>query len=107
MSVSQLRERYAEVFGEVTTTGNRTWLPRRIAWRIQPDVASRAMPAALLVIHGSKDGPFHPDGVKASFDKLAACYEKAGIPERLRTKLYETPHEFNAKIQAGAWEWLQ
>jgi hypothetical protein len=37
MSVSQLRERYAEVFGEATTTGNRTWLIRRIAWRIQAD----------------------------------------------------------------------
>jgi hypothetical protein len=31
MSVSQLRERYAEAFGEATTTGNRTWLIRRIA----------------------------------------------------------------------------
>jgi hypothetical protein len=49
MSVSQLREKYAEVFGEVTTTGNRTWLSRRIAWRIQPDVASRAMPATLVL----------------------------------------------------------
>ena len=35
MSVAQLREKYAEVFGEATTTGNRTWLQRRIAWRIQ------------------------------------------------------------------------
>ena len=29
-----LREKYAEVFGEATTTGNRTWLVRRISWRI-------------------------------------------------------------------------
>jgi hypothetical protein len=46
MSVSQLRERYAEVFGEATTTGNRTWLIRRIAWRIQAnaegDLSERA-----------------------------------------------------------------
>jgi hypothetical protein len=35
MSVAQLREKYATVFGETTTTGNRTWLVRRIAWRIQ------------------------------------------------------------------------
>jgi hypothetical protein len=27
----QLREKYAEVFGEATNTGNRTWLVRRIA----------------------------------------------------------------------------
>jgi hypothetical protein len=37
MSVSALRAKYAEVFGEATTTGNRTWLVRRIAWRIQAD----------------------------------------------------------------------
>jgi hypothetical protein len=37
MGVAQLREKYAAVFGEPTTTGNRTWLQRRIAWRIQAD----------------------------------------------------------------------
>src|SRR5262245_58421163 len=35
MSVADLREKYAAVFGETTSTGNRTWLVRRIAWRIQ------------------------------------------------------------------------
>jgi hypothetical protein len=50
MSVSQLRDRYAEVFGEATTTGNRTWLLRRIAWRIQAnaegDLTERALQRA-------------------------------------------------------------
>jgi hypothetical protein len=35
MSVAQLRERYREVFGEASSSGNRQWLTRRIAWRIQ------------------------------------------------------------------------
>jgi hypothetical protein len=35
MGVAALREKYAAVFGEATTTGNRTWLVRRIAWRLQ------------------------------------------------------------------------
>jgi Protein of unknown function (DUF2924) len=35
MTPKQLREKYAEVFGEATGTGNRTWLVRRIAWRLQ------------------------------------------------------------------------
>ena len=34
-TVARLRDRYAEVFGEATTTGNKTWLVRRIAWRLQ------------------------------------------------------------------------
>jgi hypothetical protein len=46
MTVTQLREKYAEVFGEATVTGNRTWLLRRIAWRIQAnaegDLSERA-----------------------------------------------------------------
>jgi hypothetical protein len=46
MSVAALCEKYTEVFGEATTTGNRTWLVRRIAWRIQAnaegDLSERA-----------------------------------------------------------------
>jgi len=72
-----------------------------------PDVASLAMPNALMVINGRKDGLFELDGVQACFDKLAACYKKAGIPEKLRLLLYDTPHEFNAEMQAEAWEWLR
>ena len=32
MTTKELREKFAEVFGEPTSTGNRTWLVRRIAW---------------------------------------------------------------------------
>jgi hypothetical protein len=46
MGVAALREKYAEVFGEATATGNRTWLLRRIAWRVQAnaegDISERA-----------------------------------------------------------------
>src|SRR5258706_305237 len=46
MGVSALREKYAAAFGEATTTGNRTWLLRRIAWRLQAlaegDLSERA-----------------------------------------------------------------
>jgi dienelactone hydrolase len=72
-----------------------------------PDVASLAVPTPLLVINGSKDGLFDLDGVKASFKKLNACYAKAGAADHCRTQLYETPHEFNPKMQAEAWEWLK
>ncbi len=46
MPVSRLRERYADVFGEPTTSGNRQWLYRRVAWRVQSlaegDLSERA-----------------------------------------------------------------
>jgi len=72
-----------------------------------PDVASLAIPAALLVINGSRDGLFNLDGVHSAFDKLTACYKKAGVTDRFRGRLYDTPHEFNLEMQAEAWEWLR
>jgi dienelactone hydrolase len=72
-----------------------------------PDVAALAMPRALLVINGSRDGLFDLDGVRSSFEKLAACYAKAGVPERFRARLYDAPHEFNAEMQDEAWAWLK
>jgi hypothetical protein len=35
MSVSDLRAKYREVFGEGTRSGNKDWMWKRIAWRIQ------------------------------------------------------------------------
>lgn len=46
MTPKELRARYAETFGEPTSSGNRTWLVRRIAWRLQAlaegDLSARA-----------------------------------------------------------------
>ena len=46
MTVAELRARYAEVFGETTQAGHRTWLTKRIAWRLQAlaegDLSGRA-----------------------------------------------------------------
>jgi hypothetical protein len=35
LSPAQLRERYAEVFGEPIQTGNKAWIIKRLAWRLQ------------------------------------------------------------------------
>jgi len=35
MSVGQLRQRYAEVFGEPTRRRHKQWLIKRILWRMQ------------------------------------------------------------------------
>ena len=46
LSVGQLRQRFAELFGEATNASNRTWLIKRIAWRMQAlaegDLSQRA-----------------------------------------------------------------
>jgi dienelactone hydrolase len=89
------------------TIGHTKLVPGLYRYLDYPYVASLAMPNAMLVINGSRDGLFETKGVRASFDKLEACYRKAGIPDRVRTRLYDTPHEFNGEMQAEAWEWLR
>jgi len=46
MTAGQLRQRYADLFGEPSRSGNRQWLFRRCAWRIQAlaegDLSERA-----------------------------------------------------------------
>jgi hypothetical protein len=46
LSVRQLRQRYAEIFGETINAGHKGWLIKRIAWRIQAmaegDLSERA-----------------------------------------------------------------
>jgi hypothetical protein len=58
------------------------------------------------VINGSRDGLFAQEGVKAAFEKIRRCYEKAGAPERQDCRLYDAPHEFNPEMQEEAWKWL-
>ena len=47
MTVAELRERYAEVFGEPTTSRHKDFLRKRIAWRLQANeyggLSERAM----------------------------------------------------------------
>jgi hypothetical protein len=38
MAVKDLRIKYAEVFGDSTNTANKSWLVKRIAWRLQAGV---------------------------------------------------------------------
>jgi hypothetical protein len=46
LTVTQLRQKHIEVFGEQTRSGNKDWLRKRIAWRMQAntwgDLSERA-----------------------------------------------------------------
>ncbi|GIW80433.1 MAG: hypothetical protein KatS3mg105_2240 [Gemmatales bacterium] len=46
MTVKELREKYADAFGEETNANNKAWLVKRIAWRLQAlaegDLSERA-----------------------------------------------------------------
>jgi dienelactone hydrolase len=89
------------------TIGHTKLVPGLYRYLDYPDVAALAMPSALLVINGSQDALFDLDGVRASFAKVEAAYDKAGFRQKVRTRLYDTPHQFNAEMQTEAWQWLR
>jgi hypothetical protein len=55
LTIAQLRQRFAELFGEATPASNRTWLVKRIAWRMQAlaegDLSERARRRAAELAH--------------------------------------------------------
>lgn len=88
------------------TIGNSMIIPGLYHSLDYPDVAALALPRPLLVISGKQDPLFDQAGIQRSFETLHACYQKAGASEKLRTRLYDTPHQFNTEMQTEAWGWL-
>ena len=78
MTVKELRARYAEAFGEQTPTHNKSWLVKRVAWRLQAmaegDLSERARQRAAELANDAD--------LRLSPPKLAAA---ASSPERTMT----------------------
>ena len=91
----------------VNTVGLTFHIPGLYRYVDLPDLAALIAPRAALVINGSRDRLFAPDGVEAAFTKIDQCYRKAGARDRQRCRLYDAPHQFNAEMQAEAWEWIR
>jgi hypothetical protein len=76
MTVKQLRQKYAEVFGEYTNGHNRAWLVKRIAWRMQARAeggpSERARQRAVELADGA-DLRLNPPAMKA----VATPHEEA------------------------------
>ena len=91
---------------KLTSIGFMKVVPGLYKYMDLPDVASMNVPGGLMVIYGTQDRLFPPDGVYASFEKIAAVYKKAGVPDRFQGVAYDGPHEFNAEMQQKAFAWL-
>jgi hypothetical protein len=87
LSMAQLRHRFAEVFGEATAAGNRTWLVKRIAWRLQAlaegDLSERARRRAAELARDA-DLRLNPPRSKTA---PATPPETAGVPETIDPRL--------------------
>ncbi|MBT3269716.1 hydrolase [Candidatus Poribacteria bacterium] len=71
-----------------------------------PDVASIACPKPLLVYNGLRDGLFPVPSVQDAYAKMRAVWESQGAGDRLVTKLWDVPHEFNETMQEEAFAWI-
>ena len=71
-----------------------------------PDVASIAAPKPMLFYNGTKDGLFPIEGVENAYAKMQGVWDSQGHGDKLETKLWPVPHEFNAEMQDEAFTWL-
>jgi hypothetical protein len=93
LSISQLRQRFAEVFGEATAAGNRTWLVKRIAWLLQAlaegDLSERARRRAedLARDAGLRLSPPRRQTVTSSAEPAANPPEPMSVPAPVDPRL--------------------
>jgi Protein of unknown function (DUF2924) len=77
LGASALRAKYSELFGEPTRTGNKTWLVRRIAWRLQAtaegDLSERARRRAEELARDADLRLTAPPGVPATPPATPEC----------------------------------
>jgi hypothetical protein len=102
LSCADLRARYAELFHEPTRVGNRPWLVRRIAWRLQAlaegDLSDRARQRAALLANDAdlrllppKAAAAQPRPVKASPRPVRQQQTDSRLPQpgSVLTRLYK------------------
>src|SRR5262245_60232822 len=105
LSTSQLQARYAEVFGEETHANHKTWLIKRIAWRLQAvalgELSERARRRALEVANDADlrlNPPLPSRGVhgpKGSYGRTkspslqAASDSRLPQPGAILTRIYK------------------
>ncbi len=93
MTTDQLRIKYAEVFGETTNARHKTWLIKRIAWRMQSNaeggLSERALKRAAEIVNESdiRMSPPRAHGSKADQQK--------------RTKVVSARIEANSEMLPG------
>jgi hypothetical protein len=71
-----------------------------------PDVASIACPKPMMFLCGSRDALFPTQSIRDAFDRMREVWTSQGAGERLVTRLYDAPHEFNRTMQDDAFRWL-
>lgn len=64
-----------------------------------PHVASIICPKPLLLFNGSKDRLFPLTGTQDAFRILQQVWDSQRVPDKLETRIWNTPHTFNREMQ--------
>jgi hypothetical protein len=115
LSTKQLRQRYAELFGESTNANNRIWLLRRIAWRLQAQaeggLSERAKKRALELANDAdlRLSPPTPRGPKKSTAPITqapvpSSDRRLPVPGTLLCRSYKSK-QVRAKVLAEGIEY--
>lgn len=89
MSTGQLCERYAELFGELTRTRHRTYLVRKIAWKLQAlvegDLSERARRRAEELARGTELRVMPPKSAEVKHATAVVTHAAISTDARLPT----------------------
>jgi hypothetical protein len=90
MTVGELWAKFADVFGEPTRTGNKTWLVKRIAWRMQAlvegDISERARQRAAELANDADlrtSAPKTPKSTPATTERTTSATIVMAADDRL------------------------
>ncbi len=93
--------------GANMTTGAYTMTHPGLALYLDfPDVASIACPKPMMFCCGNHDPLFPVESINEAFAKMRKVWESQNAGDKLVTKLYDSPHEYNLIMQSDAFEWL-
>ena len=83
MTVGELKRKFEEVFGEVARSGNKDWLSKRIAWRMQAnahgDLSERARRRAEELANDADLRNHRPEGPRPD-DQVAISHRPRRSP---------------------------
>jgi len=94
--------------GANMTTGAYTMTHPGLALYLDyPDVASIACPKPMMFCCGSNDPLFPVGSINEAFAKMRKVWESQNAGDKLVTKFYDAPHEFNLRMQSDSFGWLE
>ncbi|MGB1520862.1 MAG: dienelactone hydrolase family protein, partial [Limisphaerales bacterium] len=89
------------------TMGFSVLIPGMTRYLDLPDLASMAMPGAMMVLGGGKDQFFQDEGARAAYTQMRQAFVKAGFDDRLYVQEHDVGHVFSKAMQGAAWKFLK